>query len=83
MCLPGGRTMRCYRPTESGETSGSPGKERLAALVGAEQEAESEEAASSFAGWRRPLQKLTLRLSHLSLLISLIVVVLAVNARAG
>jgi preprotein translocase subunit SecG len=79
--------MRSFcRPADSCGTSGSPGKERLAALAGAEQEAESEEAASSFAGWRRPLQKLTLWLSQLSLLISLIVVVLAVltvNARAG
>jgi uncharacterized membrane protein len=56
---------------------------RLARLAGAEREAGSDEAARSFAERRRALQKLSLRVSHLNLLVSVAVMVLATNAQAG
>ena len=57
---------------------------RLAGLAGAEREAGSDEAARwSFAEQRRALQKLSLRVSQLNLLVSVAVMVLATNAQAG
>jgi hypothetical protein len=53
---------------------------RLAELAQAERGAETGEAARSFAERRRSLQKLSLRVSQLNLLVSLIVMVLAVIA---
>ncbi len=55
---------------------------RLARLAGAEREAESDEAARSFAEQRRSLQRLSLRVSRLNLLVSAVVMVLAINAQA-
>ena len=55
---------------------------RLARLAGAEREAETGEAARSFAEQRRSLQKLSLRVSQLNLLVSAVVMVLAVVAQA-
>ena len=56
---------------------------RLAKLAGAEREAESEEAARSFAERRRSLQKVSSRVSWVSLLVSTAVAVLATGAQAG
>jgi len=56
---------------------------RLARLAGAEREAESDEAARSFAEQRRSLQRLSLRVSRLNLVVSAVVMVLAINAQAG
>jgi putative copper export protein len=56
---------------------------RLARLAAAEQEAESEEATRSFAERRRSLQKISLRVSQLSLLVSLGVMILAIGAQAA
>ncbi len=53
---------------------------RLAGLAGAEREAPTGEAARSFAEQRRSIQKLSLRVSRLNLLVSAIVMVLAVVA---
>ena len=53
---------------------------RLAGLAGAEREAGTDEAARSFAERRRSLQRLSLRVSQLNLLVSLVVMVLALNA---
>ena len=53
---------------------------RLARLAGAEREAGTDEAARSFAERRRSLQRLSLRVSRLNLLVSLVVMVLALNA---
>ena len=50
---------------------------RLAALARAERESDNEEAARSFAERRRSLQKVSSRVSWLSLLVSTAVVVLA------
>lgn len=56
---------------------------RLAKLAGAEREAESEEAARSFAERRRSLQKVSSRVSWVTLLVSTVVMVLATGAQAG
>ena len=56
---------------------------RLARLAGAEREAGSEEAAKSFAERRRSLQRLSLRVSQLNVLVSVGVMILAVGALAG
>lgn len=56
---------------------------RLAGLAGAEREAGGNEAARSFAQRRRALQKLSLRVSQLTLSVSVVVMVLAINAQAG
>ena len=50
---------------------------RLARLARAEREADDEEAAKSFAQRRRSLQEISSRLSYLSLLVSIAVMVLA------
>ena len=55
----------------------------LAGLAGAEREAGSDKAARSFAERRRALQRLSLQVSHLNLLASVAVMVLATNAQAG
>ena len=55
---------------------------RLASLAGAEREAQTDEAAKSFAEQRRSLQRLSLRVSWLNLLVSVVVMVLAVIAHA-
>ena len=49
-------------------------------LAGAEREAPTGEAARSFAEQRRSLQKLSLRVSRLNLLVSVVVMVLAAIA---
>jgi putative copper export protein len=54
---------------------------RLAML--AEREAESEEAARSFAERRRSLQKVSSRVSGVSLIVSTAIIVLAIGAQAG
>ena len=51
--------------------------QRLAKMAGAEREAESEEVARSFAERRRSLQKVSSRVSWVSLLVSTAIVVLA------
>ena len=56
---------------------------RLTGLAGAEREAGSDEVARSFAERRRALQRLSLRVSQLNLLVSGVVMVLATNAQAG
>ena len=56
---------------------------RLARLAGAEREAGSEEAAEAFAERRRSLQRLSLRVSQLNVLVSVGVMILAVGALAG
>jgi putative copper export protein len=56
---------------------------RLAGLAGVEQEAGSDKAGRSFAERRRALQRLSLRVSQLNLLVSGAVMVLATNAQAG
>jgi uncharacterized membrane protein len=57
---------------------------RLAELAGAKREAGDDEAASTFfAERRRALQKLSLRVSQLNLLVSVVVMVLATSAQAG
>jgi len=56
---------------------------RLARLAGAEREAASDEAAKPFAEQRRSLQKLSARVSRVNLLVSLVVMVLAINAHVG
>ena len=53
---------------------------RLAGLAGAEREARTDEAARSVAERRRSLQKFSLRVSRLNLLVSAVVMVLAVIA---
>jgi len=53
---------------------------RLARLAEAEREAGSEEAARSFAERRRSLQNISLKVSWLTLLVSVAVMVLAVEA---
>jgi uncharacterized membrane protein len=55
---------------------------RLVRLAQAEREAGTVEAARSFAEQRRSLQRLSLRVSRLNLLLSVAVMVLAVIARA-
>ncbi len=55
---------------------------RLVGLAAAERESESADAAKSFAGQRRSLQRLSLRVSQLNLLVSVVVMVLAVVAQA-
>ena len=55
---------------------------RLARLAGAEREAGTDEAAKSFAEQRRSLQRLSLRVSQLNLLVSVVVMILAAVARA-
>ena len=52
----------------------------LARLAGAEREAGSAEAAKSLAERRRSLQRLSVRVSHLSLMVSVVVMVLAAIA---
>ena len=56
---------------------------RLARLAGTEREAESDEAARPFAERRRSLQKVSSRVSWVSLLLSTAVAVLATGAHAG
>ena len=56
---------------------------RLVKLAEAEREAESEEAARSFAERRRSLQRVSSRVSFLSLLVSTAVMILATGAQAG
>ena len=56
---------------------------RLAKLAGAERGAESEEAARHFAERRRSLQKVSSRVSWVSLLVSTAVMVLATGVQAG
>jgi Domain of unknown function (DUF4149) len=56
---------------------------RLAKLAGAEQGAGSEEAARSFAERRRSLQKVSSRVSWMSLLVSTAIAILATGAQAG
>lgn len=56
---------------------------RLAKLAGAEREAESEEEARHFAESRRSLQKVSSRVSWVSLLVSTAVMVLATGVQAG
>lgn len=53
---------------------------KLRGLAEAEREAGSEEAARSFAQRRRSLQNLSLRVSWLTMLVSVVVMVLAVGA---
>jgi uncharacterized membrane protein len=55
---------------------------RLARLAGAEREAGTDEAAKSFAEQRRSLQRLSLRVSQMNLLVSVVVTVLAAIAQA-
>jgi uncharacterized membrane protein len=55
---------------------------RLARLAGAEREAGTDEAAKSFAEQRRSLQRLSLRVSWLNLLVSVVVMALAAIAQA-
>ena len=55
---------------------------RLAELAKAEREASSERART-FAERRRSLQRVSLRVSYLNLLVSAVVLVLAIGARAG
>jgi uncharacterized membrane protein len=56
---------------------------RLAELAKAEREAGSKEEGGTFAERRRSLQRLSLRVSYLSLLASTAVLVLAIVAQAG
>jgi uncharacterized membrane protein len=56
---------------------------RLARLAGAEREAGSGEEARSFAEKRRSLQKVSSRVSWVSLLVSTAIIVLAIGAQAG
>lgn len=55
----------------------------LAKLAEAEREAESEEVARHFADRRRSLQKVSSRVSWVTLLVSTVVMVLATGAQAG
>jgi uncharacterized membrane protein len=55
---------------------------RLAELARAEREADGEDART-FAGRRRSLQRVSLRVSYLNLLVSAVILVLAIGARAG
>jgi putative copper export protein len=52
----------------------------LARLAGAEREARTDQAARSFAEQRRSLQRLSLRVSQMNLLVSVVVMVLAAIA---
>jgi hypothetical protein len=56
---------------------------RLAELAKAEREAGSEKEAGTFARRRRSLQRVSLRVSYLNLLIITAVLVLAIGARVG
>ena len=56
---------------------------RLAQLARAEREAGSKEEGRTFAERRRSLQRISLRVSYLNLLVSTAVLVLAIGARAG
>lgn len=56
---------------------------RIGELARAERAAESEEAARSFAGRRRSLQRVSFRVSVVDLCVSAAVLALAVNAAAG
>ena len=56
---------------------------RLAELARAEREASSEEEGRTFAERRRSLQRISLRVSYLNLLVSSVVLVLAIVTRAG
>jgi hypothetical protein len=56
---------------------------RLAELAKAEREAGSEGEARTFAGRRRSLQRVSLRVSYLNLLVSTAVLVLAIGAHTG
>jgi uncharacterized membrane protein len=56
---------------------------RLAGLARAERESEDEEAARSFAERRRSLQKVSSRVSWVSLLVSTAVMVLATGVQVG
>jgi uncharacterized membrane protein len=56
---------------------------RLAGLARAEREASTKEEARAIAGRRRSLQRVSLRVSYLNLLVSTAVLVLAIGAQAG
>lgn len=56
---------------------------RLTELAKAEQKAGDEEMAESFTERRRALQGVSLRVSQVNLLVSTVVVILAIGARAG
>ena len=56
---------------------------RLAELAKAERETGNQEESSTFAARRRSLQRVSLRVSYLNLLISTAVLVLAIGAQAG
>jgi uncharacterized membrane protein len=56
---------------------------RLAELAKAEREAGSQEEGSTFAGRRRSLQRVSLRVSYLNLLVSTAVLILAIGAQVG
>jgi uncharacterized membrane protein len=56
---------------------------RLAELAKAEREAGNQEESSTFAARRRSLQRVSLRVSYLNLLISTAVLILAIGAQAG
>jgi uncharacterized membrane protein len=56
---------------------------RLAELAKAEREAGSQEEGGTFAGRRHSLQRVSVRLSYLNLLVSTAVLVLAIGAQAG
>ena len=56
---------------------------RLAELAKAEREVGSQEEGSTFAGRRRSLQRVSLRVSYLNLLASTAVLILAIGAQAG
>lgn len=56
---------------------------RLAELAKAEREAGNQEESSIFAARRRSLQRVSLRVSYLNLLISTAVLILAIGAQAG
>jgi uncharacterized membrane protein len=56
---------------------------RLAELAKAERETGNQEKSSTFAARRRSLQRVSLRVSYLNLLISTAVLVLAIGAQAG
>jgi uncharacterized membrane protein len=56
---------------------------RLAELAKAEREAGSQEEGGTFAGRRRSLQRVSVRVSYLNLLVSTAVLVLAIGAQAG
>ena len=56
---------------------------RLAELARAEREASSQEEAWPFTERRRSLQRVSLRISYMNLMVSAVVMVLAVGVRAG